>query len=385
VAALTLAAMIFGGILLDAVPALVLGGVLVWVGGGLMIEWLVLARRRMRPAEHAIVILIFASVVFIDFAVGVVVGLVAAMLLFAIEYGRVDVVRHELTGADFQSSLNAAEERRALLRRHGGAILILRLQGFLFFGTADMLRRRVQERVLAGSLRFLLVDFRRVGGIDSSALQSFSRLVRIARARNVEIVLTGLSRPMQAAVAAGFADRDLPRIEPDIEHGLKWCEDALLAPLRPDAADAAPTALEAMLDALTGSASIAGLIVPYWRRTLEGAGATVIAQGTACDDIFIVESGNASVVMEVPGDEPIRLAGVGPGAVIGEGAFYLREPRSASIVADGPLVVWRFTRDDLARLAEEAPAAAAAFHAGMATMLARRLIATNRLVRLLAD
>jgi SulP family sulfate permease len=82
---------------------------------------------------------------------------------------------------------------------------------------------------------------------------------------------------------------------------------------------------------------------------------------------------------------PIQLASVGPGAVVGEIAFYLQSPRSASIVAADPVVAWRFSRADLDRLAHELPEAAVGFHQAMAEMLSQRLTATNQLVRFLAD
>jgi sulfate permease, SulP family len=85
------------------------------------------------------------------------------------------------------------------------------------------------------------------------------------------------------------------------------------------------------------------------------------------------------------GKPPLRLATVGPGAVVGEVAFYLGEPRSASIIAEEPMVAFVFSRASLERLESEAPDAALKFHESIATMLARRLMQTNRLIRLLAD
>ena len=81
----------------------------------------------------------------------------------------------------------------------------------------------------------------------------------------------------------------------------------------------------------------------------------------------------------------LHLAYVGAGAVVGEVAFYLGRPRTASVVAEDSLAAWRFTRADLRRLETEFPAIAFRLHEGLAAMLADRLTSTNRLVRFFAD
>ena len=128
-------------------PTPLLGGVLVWIGGGLIHQWLISAHARLARAEYAVVVLIFAIIAFVGFAWGILVGLIAAAVLFAVEYGRIDIVRYTLTGRDYQTGAGASDERLEVLRANGEAILLLRLQGYLFFGTAERLRKRIQERL----------------------------------------------------------------------------------------------------------------------------------------------------------------------------------------------------------------------------------------------
>ena len=126
-------------------------------------------------------------IAFVSFAYGILLGLVAATILFLVEYGRVDSVRFTLTGKDYQSTFDVSDERQEALRKFGDAILIIQLQGFIFFGTADRLRKTIESRI-SGSrddapVRFLLIDFQRVTGIDSSTVLSFTRLDQFAIAR----------------------------------------------------------------------------------------------------------------------------------------------------------------------------------------------------------
>ena len=72
-------------------------------------------------------------------------------------------------------------------------------------------------------------------------------------------------------------------------------------------------------------------------------------------------------------------------SIVGEIAFYLDVPRSASVVAETGMVVWRLSRDAMEELRTTHSDVAAKFHEAMAAMLATRLANTNKLVRLLAD
>ncbi|MDQ0436687.1 SulP family sulfate permease [Kaistia dalseonensis] len=388
VAVMTLSALMLGSLLLDAVPAILLGAILVWVGGSLMYDWLIRARRRLDPFEYAVILLIGLVIVLVSFPVGILVGLIAAIFLFAFQYGRVDIVRHELTGADWNTGGHVSGRRQELLRQHGTGIVIVRLQGFLFFGTADRLRKRVQDRMDAGA-QFLVIDFRRVSGMDSSAVQSFVRLSQVAAKREFAVVLTGLSeRARQALLRNGLTvgDGSPVRIEPDLERGLRWSEDALLARLQTDTlAPAEGWTLHTLLQAFLRQDSLATAIEAYCERLDVAAGSALIVEGGASRDIFFIESGTATVEMAGDAGTPIALAMVGPGDAVGEISFYLQEPRSASIVARDALVVWRFSREDLGRLAVELPEAAVGFHTAMAALLSRRLTVTNRLVGFLAD
>ena len=390
VAAMSLAALVFGHLLLDAIPTPLLGAMLMWTGGGLLAEWLVRSYARLSLREYLVVLLIFVTIAVVGFAWGLLVGIAAALALFVVEYGRVDIVRMLVTGRDYQSSVDASEERRQNLSAHGDAILIIRLQGFLFFGTAERLRQRVERRATetAARTRFVVIDFRRVTGVDSSTVLSFIRLSQTAVRENFEIVLTGVSDASRASMARGGLEMgdDAPmRFAPDFDGGLKWCEDRLLAEAAPEYAANTPRPLTDRLADILADADLAQKVAAYCERLEVCTGASLIEQGAPSADIFFVESGHASVAIVSPGHAPVRLATVGPGAIVGEIAFYLGDTRSASVIAEQDMVVWRLSRASMDRLQAELPDVGLRFHQGVAAMLARRLTRTNHLVRLLAD
>jgi len=130
---------------------------------------------------------------------------------------------------------------------------------------------------------------------------------------------------------------------------------------------------------------LAESLVPFLDRFEVVVGDKLIEEGKPSDDIYFMEEGRAAVVIETDGEHQVRVATVGRGSIVGEMSFYLDKPRSASVVAETPVIAWRLSTQSLERLCAASPEAAVAFHRGMAGMIADRLSSTNQLVRLLAD
>lgn len=390
VAAVCLAALVFGRQILSLVPMPILGAVLIWIGGGFVREWLIRSYPKLSRSEYSVVVLIFLTITVVGFAWGILLGLIATAALFVVQYGRVNFVRYTLSGRDYQTRGDASDERLALLRDHGDAILIMRLQGFLFFGTADRLRGQIEARLGAEReqpIRFLILDFERVSGLDSSAVLSFMRLAQMAGPSGFTLVLTGMSGPIQEAMTRGGlepGDSRRTQMFRSLESGLEWCENALLAEVAPDLARATTRPALDCLVAVVGEEGIARALMAYLERVEIANGEALIAQGSASDDLFFIEEGRAAVEL-INRDQTVRLATVGHGAIVGEVAYYLAVPRTASVTAETDMVVWRLSRAALERLNAAEPAVAARFHQGMASMLADRLTHTNRLVQMLAS
>lgn len=390
VSGFAIAALMLGETVLSIVPTPLLGGLLIWMGAALQIAWLVNSYPKLTRWEYSVIVLIFGVIIVFGFAIGILVGLIAAVVLFALEYSRVEIVRHVLTGRDYQSSHDNSLERRDALQAVGDSILVVRLQGFLFFGTADRLRNRIRERIEShanGRITHLVVDFRRVSGLDSSAVMSFLRLSQMTRSHGFTLVLSGMSEAVRNAIRRGGFDLEHQaaiRLEHDLDHALEACENELLATAMPSVLGNAPIPIGDLLAAILSDASVVAGILPYLERLDVPAGQKLIDQGSASREIFFIEHGRAAVVLEA-GEGDIRLATMGRGAIAGEMAFYLGRPRSASVIAETALVVWRLSGAGLDKLRREKPDTIIDFHLGMAAVLADRLASANRLVKLLAD
>ena len=83
-----------------------------------------------------------------------------------------------------------------------------------------------------------------------------------------------------------------------------------------------------------------------------GSGEAIVRQGEAGDSMFVVASGRVAAVLE---PERRELATIEKGGYFGEMSLLTGEPRSATVVARGEVVVLRLDADLFRRLGQESP------------------------------
>jgi SulP family sulfate permease len=375
-----LAAVVFGASVVGLIPRMIVGGVLVFLGLAFMVEWVWDKRRVLPPIEYGVVLVILAAIIAWGFLPGVVIGLVLAVVLFAVSYGRIELVREVAFGETYRSNVDRPSDERARLRSLGDRVQILRVSGFVFFGSTNRLLERIRRRTEATPPRFLVIDLRRVTGVDSSAVVSFVKVMRLAEASGFEVVFTAASDPVRRQLGRGgvVASEGIVRFEPDLDRGLQRCEDALLS--------APGEATEAQGDHPTGGPD--GLppgLAAHLERVSLPAGEVLLHQDDPPGDVYVLESGRLGVETVTPEGTRIRLRTLRPGVVVGEVTLYTGVPRTANVVAEAPSVVLRISRGSIERLEAEEPELAAALHRWLATTLAERLRDTLGVVDAVLD
>jgi SulP family sulfate permease len=386
-----LAAVVSGASVIELIPRMIVGGVLVFLGLSFMVEWLWDRRRSLPPVDYGVVLVILAVIIGRGFLPGVVIGLVLAVVLFAVSYGRIELVREVAFGETYHSNVDRPPVERTALRARGDRVYILRVNGFVFFGSANSLLERIRKRVEAGAPRFLLVDLRRVTGVDSSAVVSFVKVVHLAEAAGFELVFTGASgRVRKQLERGGVAEAEgVVRFEPDLDRGLQWCEDRLLRVegrdvRSPDggAVEEGPPEVGAGQVSPDGRGdALAGMppgLRPYLERVELPDGAVLIRQDEPPDDVFVLESGRLSVEMVTAERIRMRLRSVNAGVVVGEVALYTGVPRTADVVAETRSVVLRLSKASIEQIEAEEPELAVALHRWLAGILSERLRDTLR-------
>lgn len=386
-AAVVVLSLVAGASVIELIPRAVLGGLLLFLGLSFLVEWVVDARRSLATGEYAIVLAILATIVGWGLLPGVAIGLALAVGLFAVSYGRIDLVSQSLTASSHHSNVARSHADLETLRRRGDEAAILRLHGFLFFGTANSLFERIRRRASDDTLprlRFLLLDLRRVTGIDSSAAMSFRKIAALADARSFTVVLASATEEVRKRLDRNGVRADGPAVRyvADLDRGLQLYEDDALAG-EPSRSVGRARAVWDWLDE-PGGATLERL-EPFVERIAVAPGDEVIHQGDPSDDVFLVEDGRLTVEMRTARGETIRLRSMGRGTVVGEMRMYTGAARTARVVAETAGVVHRLTRASLERMEHDEPELAAALHRSFARMLAERLSESLRTVERLLD
>ncbi len=113
------------------------------------------------------------------------------------------MVEHAVWGTSYRSNVDRPRPSRRLLREKGDQLYVIELQGFIFFGTAHRLVDQVRERIDDPNLptpRFIVMDFRQVSGLDTSAVLSFARMRQLAEAKDIVLTFTHLTPEMERQV-----------------------------------------------------------------------------------------------------------------------------------------------------------------------------------------
>lgn len=118
-------------------------------------------------------------------------------------------------------------------------------------------------------------------------------------------------------------------------------------------------------------------LAPYLQPLALSAGQVLFKQGAADRTLYMVESGNLSVHYEDEQGE-VRLAIVGPGSAVGEGSFFSRAPRSATVQAGMATRLWSLSPLRFGELSNRRPELALAVSMAAGAVVARRLASRRR-------
>lgn len=377
-AGICLVALAVGTSFISLMPKFVVGGILMYFGLIFLYEWVYESWFKLPKGDYFVILLILVVIATVGFLEGVAIGILVAIVFFAVNYSRVDVIKHSLTAAAYQSRIARPKFHKRILRRYGSQVLILELQGYIFFGTANQLHEQIRthlNKYLDKRLCFILLDFSRVTGIDSSVVISFRKLNKLVKNNEASIVLTGLSEKIETFLQkSGVLDQngDSFHISSDLDYGVEWCEDRLLQStgvLNKDTSKSIQSHLEEMI----GNTELTARIMNYLDKDELPAGTQIIHQGDSPGALYFLETGVVTAQLEIAGEEPRRLNTMSSENMVGEIGFYLGSKRNASVITETPATLYRLTTESLSKMESEDPKAAALFHKYIAYAMAEKL------------
>ncbi|CAD6985731.1 unnamed protein product [Tilletia controversa] len=238
-AAGTLGLLLVGPGVIQYLPVMVVAALIFVLGIDLAKEALWDTIGRVSREEHITIVIIVVVMTYWDFVIGILAGIVFACLFFVLQASRRrNTIRAIFDGSIARSTVRRHITQRRFLEQVGTQTQILKLQGFLFFGTInsveDLIRRALDIATWQSNpIRFLIVDFDLVSGLDFSAAEAFTRLQRLLEAKDVVLVFCGLQPDSNVGIALRsvdlWADNGV-RLEvfANLNEALEWSENEYL-------------------------------------------------------------------------------------------------------------------------------------------------------------
>jgi glutaminase len=277
---------------------------------------------------------------------------------------------------------------RAVLDRVGQRARVYELQGDLVFSAIETTARRIVDA--SANLDYAVVDLRRTTRIDQAAARLLAELVEAFDTSGRRLVMVS-GRAQSAALrrieerllatdppttVLTFADRDL---------ALQWCEDALLLTHggHVDAEHGVALADLGLCHGLDAAeiAHLETLLVPY----RFAAGELILRAGEPADALYLLQRGEVSVVVPLPGGEAKRLSTLAAGMHFGELAVLDHSVRTADVRADTAVECAGLSTAAFEALGTTHPATKMRILENLARYVARMVAQLNQEVAILSD
>ena len=375
------AGLLLGGIAVSGfdvtefVPTPVLAGLLLFLGLGVMSDALQQARSQGSRTDLVLALAIALVIAWLGYLAGIVLGLVAATLTFAIRYSRIDVIRRHATRAAVAAPVERAPDLAALLSREGHRIHVFWLAGYIFFGSSNRVIEDIQRITGTGSAaarRWIILDLAGLNGIDTTGTLAFRKLDRWARANHVSIGLASVPAGLHGrfegwgtgSSVLSFASR---------QHGLSWAEQDLIRESGIESGRDPEATFSNWLDRELGPTLGRRLLETYLSRRDLALGETVCAQGEIADTIDLVADGTLAITVNDMQGRTITVRRTMGCTVIGEMGFVRNGDRTASVIAETPTRLYTLTRWRYDEMRRNDPALAAAYLEFLMRQLADRL------------
>ena len=373
----------FGSEVLSFFPRIILGGLLFNLGLSFLVDWLYSTWSRVPKTDYTIILLIFLVIGTVGFLEGVITGLLMSVVLFVVSYSKVEIIKHELTGKTFHSNVERSESLKKIIDDSGDQTLILPLQGFIFFGSANRLLERIKLHLQSQNeknLKYLVFDFKQVTGVDSSTINSFNKLRILAELDNFQVLFCNLTPQIISQFEAEglFADSmDLFLKFDDLDHGMEWCEEQIIS----ETTISSNKQKEEIDEIKLFEDKFADLLIYFESKDIN-QNTTFIEQGNDPEGLYFIKSGRVTVEL-LSSNNKIRLKSMGTGTVVGEVSLYLKTQATASVISNTACKTYFLSHENFEKLNKEDPERAAELHTYIVKLLSDRLAKSNATIQAL--
>jgi SulP family sulfate permease len=372
---------VFGSIIIPWLPKLLVGSTVFLFAWQLFYEWMYENVRGFQPIDFAIVLIILGTVIFVGFMPGIAVGVLLALLLFVLRYSMISAIQGQYSLANYRSSVERSQASNVTLDRHGGEALVYTLRGFLFFGTANAILDTIRDvaKVRTSNYQVILLDLKRVTGMDISALNTFVQIKTLCELSGVRLIYSGVAMDTRRSLLmmnAVSSDNEEPLIFSDADYAVEYMEDLLLQ--RYAGESEVRTIKDYLLELLEDPEKVR-ILMGAMDRVEVREREKLFEQGDADTGLFMLDQGSMTALISTQHDGWKRVKKFRAGSLIGEMSAYTQDRvRTATVVANEPCVLYHLTTERLAQLDTENLKLTASLHELVARTLGNRITYMNK-------
>jgi len=323
----------------------------------------------------------------INLIAAVAVGILIASAMFIARIGR-SIIKRKYFGSQFHSRKMRSLEHAEALENSGDRIVIIELQGPLFFGSAENLAAEIEN--MLSTMQYCILNFKRVNDIDSTGANIIFQIKKKMESGNKYLLLSQLREnpALWRYLEVMHVDRLLEEraIFTDTDAALEWAEDHLLGQIHKNEISDQKVHLSQF--ELFRDFSVAELDTMRTKLTLQtySKGQLVFNEGDDGRDLYLLTKGSMTVKIHLPErNRHKRIFTYTSGIGFGEMAFLDGSIRSASVWAheDSEVLCLPFSQFETLRV--EHPQIATKLITNLSQELSRRLRRTSNQVRLLEE
>jgi SulP family sulfate permease len=234
---------IAGPAMIGYIPICLVGALIFLLGIDLMKEALWDTFGKCHKLEYFTIVAIVLIMGIHDFVIGIFVGIVLACVSYVVQSSRHPAIRGSYTGTVAESTVRRPRADVRYLNKVRGQIRVVKLGGFLFFGTIVSVEENLRSLIDDDNFEeqpvsFIVVDFTHVTAVDFSGCEGFQRINRILGSKNVKMLFSGVSfsndvgKSLQSVGLLDEAEDEgstpPPQVFEDLNTALESCENELL-------------------------------------------------------------------------------------------------------------------------------------------------------------
>jgi len=308
-------------------------------------------------------------------------GVAASVVVFVAQMSR-SPIRRLRTGVTVHSARHRDEHLTEALEKHSDCIAVMELEGSVFFGSADSLALRA-EGLGEGGVKYLLMDLRRVSGIDATGYKVLGQTYQRLTARNTMVAFSHLvPGQLNSTMAEDLLQSGIPakHMFESADQALESFEEALLVSVGATTDSRTAWKLEQFGELWGLTDEEQERFHGYVEERHFEPDEVLFTKGDSGRSMYIISRGDADVSIPVDGGlRRRRLATFQEGTIVGEMALLDGAPREANVTANGPLELYQLTHDEYLRLGREDPEMALKVQAAIARTLGARIRGANAL------